>query len=62
MIFRSKDGNLVNIVRSNFKTDTDYYLHIINVCYDKNTNEYNDTYKSQEQNIEKIEMIIKNKY
>lgn len=53
MIFRTKNGDLVNIVRSNFKTDTDYYSHIVKICGGITSN-----YKNQLQNIEAIESII----
>ena len=59
MIFRTKNGNLVNIMRSNFKTDSDYYLHILKFCHNADTSAYNTVYKSQIKNIECIENIIK---
>jgi len=59
MIFRTKNGDLVNILRSNFKTDSDYYLHILKVCHNINETIYNNVYKSQIKNIENIENIIK---
>ena len=62
MIFRTKNGDLVNIVRSNFKTDTDYYIQIVSLlCSDLNSNlkqNSNNVYKSQLKNIEDIEAII----
>lgn len=62
MIFRTKNGDLVNIVRSNFKTDTDYYIQIVSLlCSDLNSNlkqNSNNVYKSQLENIEAIEAII----
>lgn len=62
MIFRTKNGDLVNIVRSNFKTDTDYYIQIVSLlCSDLNSNlkqKSNNVYKSQLKNIEAIEAII----
>lgn len=59
MIFRTKNGDLVNILRSNFKTDSDYYLHILKVCHSTNETIHNNVYKSQIKNIENIENIIK---
>lgn len=62
MIFRTKNGDLVNIVRSNFKTDTDYYLQLASILSsDLNSNlkqNSNNVYKSQVKNIEAIEAII----
>lgn len=59
MIFRTKNGDLINIVRSNFKTDSDYYLHILKHCQNIDDTIYNNIYKSQTKNIEMIEGIIK---
>lgn len=58
MIFRAKNGNLVNIVRSKFTTDTDYYLEILKTCHNANISSYTTTYNSIEKNIENIENII----
>lgn len=60
MIFRTKNGNLINIVRSSFKTDSDYYLHILKYCHNVDEMAYNNLYKSQTKNIENIENIITN--
>lgn len=59
MIFRTKNGDLVNIVRSKFKTDSEYYLHILKHCHNTNDIVYNNVYQSQMKNIENIENIIK---
>ena len=59
MIFRTKKGDFVNIMRSNFKTDSDYYLHILKTCHNADIASYNTLYKSQIKNIENIENIIK---
>ena len=62
MIFRTKNGDLVNIVRSNFKTDTDYYLQIVSLLSSDSNSKLNfnsnNVYKSQVKNIEDIEAII----
>ena len=34
MLFRSKDGNLIDIKRSNYSNDKQYYLTIINYKFD----------------------------
>ena len=59
MIFRTKNGDLIKIVRSNFKTDSDYYLHILKYCHNIDHTIYNNNYKSQIKNIESVEAIIK---
>lgn len=58
MIFRTKNGELINITRSKFTTDTEYYLQILNICYNVDISLYNNIYKSQKENIESIEKII----
>lgn len=58
MIFRTKNGELVNIVRSKFTTDSDYYLQILHVCHNVDISLYNTVYKGQTENIESIEQII----
>ena len=58
MFFRTKNGEIINIVRSNFKTDSEYYLHILKYCHNINISLYNTIYKSQTKNIEIIENII----
>lgn len=58
MIFRTKNGELVNIVRSKFTTDSDYYLQILRICHNVDISNYNNIYKNQKENIESIEKII----
>jgi len=58
MIFRSKNGDLVKILRSNFNSYTDYHLCIIQICCGKEAAELNAVYKTQEKNIDIIESII----
>ena len=58
MIFRSKNGDLVKILRSNFNSDMDYHLCIIQICCGKEAAELNAIYKNQERNINIIESII----
>jgi hypothetical protein len=58
MIFRTKNGELVNIVRSKFTTDCDYYLQILRICHNVDISIYNNIYKKQKENIESIEKII----
>lgn len=58
MIFRTKNGELVNIVRSKFTTDSDYYLQILRICHNVDMSLYNIVYKDQKENIESIEKII----
>lgn len=58
MIFRTKNGELVNIVRSKFTTDSDYYLQILRICHNVDISIYNNIYKKQKENIESIEKII----
>ena len=41
MLFRSKKGNYVQILRKNYYNDQDYYNDIINIKNNNNKNNYN---------------------
>jgi hypothetical protein len=58
MIFRATGGQLVKILRSNFNSDTDYYLAIIQISCGKETVQKNTLYKTQQENIDIIDAII----
>lgn len=61
MIFRTKNGKLVRILRANFTNDSEYYFTIASICCGvENTKTLFDIYKTEESNITLIENIINN--
>lgn len=60
MIIRSFNGKLMNINRSAFHNDTDYYLFIAKIKTG-NFSLFNSKYISQEENLKSLEALINSK-